>query len=303
MHHRLGAALAAAFSLAGLTSCSSSSTPTPPQMVQHLYVTDRKSPTTIYVFNLPLTATSTPAVTLLTAINDGENVCFDGAGHILVAFGTAMKIGVYTLPLTATSTPAFSLTTTSTPRDCHFDSSGNLYAAESDASIIEVFKAPVTSSSTVNSTITSAPLSGPWGVWTDSSGNVFASTSLNAAVEYSAFPANAQSAAFGPKSSDQFGIALGPTGSLYVANATTGGTIDVFDPPFTNASTKNAAKTIATSLTGFVSYMSFDAAANLYVGGTDGTNFHVLVYASPYTGAPLDLNRAAAPVDGVGIGP
>lgn len=303
MQYRPGAALVVAFVLSGLTACSSSSTPPPPQVVQHLYVTDRLSPTTIYVFNLPLTSASTPAVTLLTTSNDGENVCFDGAGHIFVANGTDMKVNAFTLPLTAASTPAYSLTTTSTPRDCHFDPSGNLYAVESNGSKIEVFKAPVTSASTVNSTITSAALSSPWGVWTDSSGNVFASTHSNAAVEYSAFPANAQTAAFGPASTDQFGIAMGPTGSLYIANASAGGTIDVYDPPFSNASTKNAAKSIATGLTGFVSYMSFDAAANLYVGGVVGGVFHVLVYASPYSGAPVDVNRGALPVDGVGIGP
>jgi hypothetical protein len=291
--------------LVGVAGCSSSSTPTPPATVQHLYVTDLGTTGSVYVFNLPLTASSTPAVTLVTTANGTANPCFDNAGsHIYVPMAGNDTVQVFALPLTTTSTPAFTLTVSSSPEDCHFDGSGNLYVPEPFAGKIEVFKAPVMSGSAVNSTITSAALAGPWGVWTDAAGDVFSSTSSHAAVEYSAFPANAQTAAFGPASSDQFGLALGPTGSLYAANATSAGVIDVYDPPFLNASAKNAAKTITTSLTNYVSYMAFDAAGNLYVGGkSGGTTFHVLIYAPPYTSAPLDLNRGATRVQGVAIGP
>jgi hypothetical protein len=290
--------------VAGCSSSSTSPTPTPtPVGVQHLYVTDNGSPGTVFVFNLPLTATSTPTVTLLTTGNGAANPCFDNAGsHIYVPMDGSDTVQVFALPLTASSTPAFTLTTTSTGEDCHFDGSGNLYVAESAGSKIEVFKAPVASGSIVNSTITGAALVNPWGIWTDASGNVFSSTHPSAAVEYSAFPTNAQTAAFGPTSNDQFGLALGPSGSLYAANATAAGVIDVYDPPFSNSSTKNVAETITTPLTNWVSYMAFDAAGNLYAGGSAAT-FHVLVYASPYTGAPVDLNRGATRVQGVAIGP
>jgi hypothetical protein len=302
----LQSALVAAVLMTGIAGCSSSSSssaPTPTPAVQHLYVTDQGGPSSIFVFTLPLTASSVPAVTLLTTGNGAGNPCFDNAGHIYVPMATDDKVQAFALPLTATSTPAFTLTLTSTGEDCHFDASGNLYVAENAASQIEVFKAPVISGSTVNSAITSAALVSPWGIWTDAAGDVFASTHPNAAVEYSAFPANAQTAAFGPVSNDVFGLALGPSGSLYAANATAAGVIDVYDPPFTNASTKNAAKTITTGLANYVSYMAFDSAGNLYAGGLSGVAYHVLVYAPPYTGAPLDLNRNIAVVQGTAIGP
>jgi hypothetical protein len=178
-----------------------------------------------------------------------------------------------------------------------------MYVAEDALSEDEVFKAPVQSGSAVNSALFSAALTSPWGVWTDSGGNVFSSTSVKAAIEFSAFPANTPTTDFGPASSDTFGIAMGPTGSLYIANATSGGVIDVYDPPFMNTSVKNPAETITTSLASYVSYMSFDAGKNLYVGGKSGGVFHVLVYAAPYTGAPVDLNRGATVVQGVAIGP
>jgi hypothetical protein len=291
--------------LVGVAGCSSSATPTPPANVQHLYVTDYGNPGSVFVFNLPLTASSTPAVTLLTTGNKPGNPCFDNAGHIYVPMAGDHKIQVFALPLTATSTPAFTLSVTSTAEDCHFDSSGNLYVAENLLNEDEVFKAPVTSSSTVNSALFNAALTRPWGVWTDASGNVFSSTAHKAAIEFTPFPANVPTADFGPASSDQFGIAMSPGGSLYIANATAAGVIDVYDPPFSNTSAKNAGETITTSLTRYVSYMAFDAAGNLYVGGLVliGSTYHVLVYASPYTGAPLDLNRNATVVQGAAIGP
>jgi hypothetical protein len=290
--------------LVAAVGCSTSSTAPPPSAPpQHLYVTDRLSPSTVYVFNLPLTATSTPVVTLLTTGNIAGNPCFDNAGHIMVPMSADHKLQVFALPLTAASTPAFTLNLASTGEDCHFDASGNLYVAENAANQIEVFKAPVIASSTANSTLIGAQVTVPWGVWVDSSGNVFGSTGVKAAFEFSAFPANTPTADFGPPGNDVFGIAVGPSGSLYVANATSGGVIDVYDPPFTNASVKNPAKTITTSLTGFVSYMAFDSAGNLYAGGDGATAFHVLVYAPPYSGTPLDLNRGSTEVEGTAIGP
>lgn len=181
--------------IVGAVGCSSSSTPAPPPpAVQHLYVTDDLSPSTVYVFNLPLTASSTPAVTLLTTGNGASNPCFDNAGHILVPMAADHKLQVFALPLTAASTPAFTLNLASTGEDCHFDATGNLYVAENAANEIEVFKAPVIAGSIANSTLTGAQVSGPWGVWTDTTGNVFGSTSVKAAFEFSAFPANTATA-------------------------------------------------------------------------------------------------------------
>jgi WD40 repeat protein len=299
-----GLAASVILSVVGCSSSSTSPGPTPPPgSGQHLYVTDKGTPSTIFVFNTPITASSTPAVTLLTTGNAAGNPCFDNANHIFVPMANDHTVQVFNLPLTASSTPAFTLAIGSTGRDCHFDASGDLYVQESAANQIEVFQAPVMSGSTVHSTLTNAALQAGYGIWTDPSGDVFAATALKAALEFSPFPANTPTASFGPASFDCFGLAIGPSGSLYIANATANGTIDVYDPPFSNSSTKNAAKTIVTTLTSYVSYMAFDSLGNLYVGGDDVGVFHVLEYTPPYSGVPIDLSRGATRVEGTAIGP
>ena len=117
-------AIVAILLLVGIVGCSSSSTPPPPPAAtQHLYVTDHGNPGSVFVFNLPVTAASTPAVTLLTTGNTAGNPCFDTT-HIYVPMGVGNTVQVFALPLTATSVPAFSLTTTGSGADCHFDPAG-----------------------------------------------------------------------------------------------------------------------------------------------------------------------------------
>ena len=110
---------------------------------------------------------------------------------------------------------------------------GNLYVSEAFSGKIEIFKAPVVSGSTVFATLTAAFIGGvPAGISTDTSGNLFIAATGHAGVELSPYPANTLLATFGPGTTDAFGTTIGPSGSLYIANATAGGVIDVYDPPF-----------------------------------------------------------------------
>ena len=187
------------------------------------------------------------------------NPCLDTAGHILIpaesftGTGSMGQIEAFALPLSATSAPVFTLSAPDIPCDCHFDSSGNTYVANlSDApNSVQVFKAPVQSGSAINSTITAA-IANPSGVWTDSSGGVYVSNSSNISAYSSFATGNTLKATFGTISeTNRATLALGPTGSLYVANGTLSGEIDVYDPPFTNTSTRNASKTITLTTDAF----------------------------------------------------
>ncbi|HXM19641.1 MAG TPA: hypothetical protein VN934_12665 [Candidatus Tumulicola sp.] len=273
---------------------------------QHLYVTDEGSPSKIFVYTLPVSATSTPAVTVLTTGNLAQNPCFDGAGHIYVPLGVAADLPVFNLPLTTGSIQAFTLPVTNA-EDCHFDAAGNMYVAFGVASI-GVFQAPVQSSSTGGTPITDQ-VSGPFGVWTDAAGDVFVADETYV-TEYSSLgSANALLAKFGTiQGGSNFGAAIGPTGSLYVPNGTARNQIDVYDPPFTNSSAKNASKTItvqALTSSNYLTWVSFDRAGDLYVGASDNTLTanHVFVFPPPYTTVGVDLNTGTLKVRGVAIGP
>ncbi len=287
-------------------ACTTTSTSTLPLGPQHLYVTDGASPSTVFVYNLPVTPTSTPAVTLLTAGNGALNVCFDFAGHVYIPMADDGDVQVFGLPLTSSSISLFSLTTAA-PVDCHFDPSGNMYVS-SDPASIAIFKAPVQAGAVLGAPITDQ-VSGPFGVWTDALGNLFVCDETYV-TEYSSFASgNALLAKFGTvQGGANRGIAFGPSGSLYVPNGTAKNEIDVYDPPFSNTSTRNASKTItvqALTTTNHLTWMAFDRAGNLYVGATDSATpaNHVYVFAPPYSSVTVDLNTGANTVQGVAIGP
>jgi hypothetical protein len=278
---------------------------------QHLYVNAGK----VFVYNLPLTGTSVPAVTLPVP-GPGVNPCLDSAGHFFVpediVTGTTSTtvIQAFAIPLTATSAPAFTLSAPSVsgpnvPSDCHFDSSGNMYVANVNG--VQVLKAPVQSTSAASSTITPPGVNAS-GVSTDASGGVYVSTSVNI-LKYSSFATgNALQATFGHSGSS--GLALGPSGSLYVANGTAGGEIDVYDPPFTNTSTPTASKTITVipnDLGNFLTYLAFDNAGNMFVAACFGCiptgSWHIYMLQPPYTSVSVDLNLGIPSGVGLTVGP
>jgi hypothetical protein len=289
-----------------VVACTTTTTSTIPLGPQHLYVTDGASPSTIYVYDLPVSPTSTPAVTLLTAGNRAQNPCFDFAGHVYIPMEGDGNIQVFTLPLAASSIQAFSLVAPGGfPEDCHFDPAGNMYIAGTN---VPIYKAPVQAGAALGTTITDQVV-GPFGVWTDSTGDLFVAETADI-TEYSPFAAgNTLLAKFGTiVGGNNFGVAIGPTGSLYVPNGTARNQIDVYDPSFSNASTRNAAKTITVqtlTATNFLTWVGFDRAGNLYVGASDDTTpaNHVYVLAPPYTSVTVDLNTGVKTVRGMAIGP
>ena len=300
-------AYAAALIFAGCTSTSTSTVQTTLSN-QHLYVATGSK---VFVYNLPLTNSSVPAVTLLTP-GYGANPCLDSAGHIFmemnIVTGTTSSFvtQAFALPLTATSAPVFVLSTPDGPADCHFDPSGNMYVANNSS--VQVFKSPVQSGSAINSTITASVVSSS-GLWTDSPGRVYVSNGVNILVYSSFATGNVLQATFG--SSNGGGLALGPSGSLYVANGTSAGQIDVYDPPFTNTSTRNASKTIKVipnaTLGDSLTYLAFDNAGDMFVGACVGCiptgSWHIYMLQPPYTSVNVDLNLGLTHGIGLTVGP
>ena len=291
-----------------LISCGGgSSTPTVPSTPpnQHLYVAFGQK---VFVYNLPLTSSSAPAVTMvMPGSGYAVNPCLDTAGHIFIpteiVTGTTSHTATlaFALPLTATSAPVFTLSAPYPPFDCHFDPSGNMYVANVNG--VQVFKAPVQSGSAANSTITASGVNAS-GVWTDVSGGIYVATSADILVYSSFASGNALQATFGGPSTR---LALGPSGSLYVASGTSSGEIDVYDAPFTNNSMRNASKTIKSLLGVDLTSLAFDQAGDMFVGVCGGCiptgSGHILVLQPPYTSVNVDLNLVLCCGVGLTVGP
>jgi hypothetical protein len=282
------------------------STPVSVPRSQHLYVTDGASPSTIFVYDLPVTPTSSPSVTLLTGGHGAGNPCFDNAGHMYVPMTNDGNLEVFDLPLTSSSIPAFTINAPS-PNDCHFDANGNMYVSNNPASV-HPYAAPVQAGSLAGTAITDQ-VSGPFGLWTDPSGNVFVCDETYLTEYGSLGSGNSLLAKFGTvQGSANRGLALGIDGNLYVPNGTAKNQIDVYTPPFSNSSTRNAAKTITVqplTATNFLTFVAFDRGNALYVGVTDNslTNNHIYVFPPPYTSPTVNMDTGVTHVYGVAIGP
>lgn len=301
-------AYAAAFVFTGCNSSSTLHNTQNTLLNQHLYVATGQK---VFVYNLPLTSSSAPAVTMLMPGSGyAVNPCIDSVGHIFIpteiVTGTTSHTATlaFALPLTAASAPVFTLSAPDLPFDCHFDPSGNMYVANLNG--VQVFKAPVQSGSAANSTITASGVNAS-GVWTDASGGIYVATSANILVYSSFASGNALQATFGSGSRS---LALGPSGSLYVANATSSGEIDVYDPPFTNKSMPNPSKTITLLPNIFgdtLTFLAFDKAGDMFVGACVGCiptgSTHIYMLQPPYTTVNVDLNLGLCCGVGLTVGP
>jgi hypothetical protein len=272
----------------------------------HFYTTDGQSPGHIYVWNTPLTASSTPALVVTTTGNVPYNMCFDGAGHMVQTFRNTPEVFVYNLPLNSASVPAFMLNMPGGSTDCHFDPSGDLYVAGTNTNNIAVFTPPITASSTIASNIT-ANVNGPWGVSADSN-HVYVSNLTNETMYSNLAGGNALQATFSTQF-DNYGILVGPTGDLYVSNVIAANEIDVFHFPITNSSTPDGSKRIlvqTNTASHCITYISFDASGNLYIVGSDdldSTFNHIYIYPPPYTTKSLDLDTNTIKLRGDQLGP
>jgi hypothetical protein len=281
---RFFAWLAALLGLAVLTACNSGGTITPfgPPASVHLYVSDRGGAGGhIYVFTLPVSGASTPGVTVSGVANPwGIGL---SATQLFVPNSSTTTMNAYALPLTNASTPAFSFTMSHNAQDVAINSAGNLYAAESFSSTccIEAVNGPLSGASTPAFTMTLASAGGfPFGVGFDPSGNLFA-TGASQVAEFMPTFSGASTPAFHFGSIlDNEGIVSDAMGRIFVANGPSEGKIDVYTPPYANASTPTFTITASTHYIGFP---VFDSSGNLYVPVT--VDNKVYVFTPPFSGA------------------
>jgi len=64
------------------------------------------APGRVDVYNLPITAASTPAFNLQTGVNTPEGLALDPAGNLYIGNLSDATVTVYTAPITAGSVPS-----------------------------------------------------------------------------------------------------------------------------------------------------------------------------------------------------
>jgi hypothetical protein len=252
------------------------------------------------IFTLPLSNTSVASGTLPTATGYFDGLCTDGTGRLFFPNEIASTVAVYNPPVRTGAAPAFTLPIANVG-DCTVDANGNLYLLTALGSI-GVIPAPVSSSSTVAKTISNADINFADRVAVDPSGDLFVGNQNGTAVnvvEFSSLGAgNAELAKFGAGANSVEGLAIGPDSNLYVSSATTAGTIDVYKPPFSNASAVDHTITIAAATQ--LDRVAFGPDGNLYVSAPGISAIDV--FAPPYTGAAI-ASTPIANSAGIAFGP
>ncbi len=267
------------------TSTSPSATPTPtPLPPTHLYVSDQAG--TVYVYALPLTLASTPAVT----------VTGQGCECGMTISQNKLYVGpfVFQLPLTNASVHIATLTTTSSPVADASDASGTIYIAEnmSATCCVDVYQGGAT---TPTFTLSGVSVKTPFGATVDSGGNLFVANS--GSIGYFTAPVHSGEVGitFGRDSFNE-GLATDAAINLYVADGNGPGTMDYYHPPYTGATTPGAPVTFSSTL----EQMGIASDGTMYIAAESPNQLFVLT--APYTSVAL-----AVPVSyvayGIAIGP
>ncbi|MGH7582260.1 MAG: hypothetical protein ACREL5_03430 [Gemmatimonadales bacterium] len=164
-----------AIAVAGCSSGTNSTTtppPPPPSPTGQLYVGIGDIPGSLLVYDLPLTSTSTPAVTVA---HDNSGPLALNSTTLAVTRPTNYSVSFFTLPLTSASGPYATLVTGGVIYPV-FEPSGAFYYSASN--MIDVYTPPFSASSTPSSHIatpllSAGPLSiGPSGDVYELAGNV-----------------------------------------------------------------------------------------------------------------------------------
>lgn len=254
--------------------------------LKHMYVAGSScaggGSSSIYVFNLPVTSSSTPAQTDSAPSGDEiEEIYADSKGRLFVPIykcdGSAYtSVAVFDSPVTSSSQPAFTLTASASwPEDVAEDKNGNVYVSIEGPTdcCINVFDGPVggnmtDSLSLSNNPANAEPLDEPYGIAFDSNGNLYVSSS--GSIQEYATPLTSSSAATAvvTPNEDDYGVAVDASNRVFVSNAAGKGMISVFTQPFTSSSTPafNITLTSGTTVYG----LAFDDKGNLWA--TDNNN-------------------------------
>lgn len=301
--------------LAGLLAgCNATTTPTPAPIVvaQHLYVGDNSTPGTVQVYTLPINAASTAAFSF--ASDNVVAVTIDANGNAAVLDGTG-NLKFFTAPLSAASTPAAVFTNGSATNNgsISFLSTGDFFVG-SASNRVNRFNAPFTSASTPAAFVTDASMVAAYGTAVDASQNLYianaragtgatcstgaqtCSTLLVYAPPYTGTPT------ITPKVTSSGYRKMAGSGSvLYVCSATGTSRVDAYNLPLTAASVPVFAITTGVNVPASI---AFDASGNMYVGNFG--NSTITVYAPPFSAASAPVVTLTFPgtffIFGIAIG-
>jgi hypothetical protein len=255
-----------------------------PPNIQHLYVVNDNSPGQILQYDLPITNTSTPAVTVTNGATVNLVAVAVDLGGNLATGDNAGNLATYAKPITASSTAAatFHNGTASNDGQLVFNSVGDLFAPSVSANV-NLFTHPLTSASTASQSITGGGTTSAIGAGLDSSGNLVISN---------AGGGGSNLAIFAPPFTGVPVVTATVLGTAYrklvvgstqvfvcnVGGGTTGG-VEVYNLPLTAASVPAFVMTNVNTPEG----IALDRNGNLYVGNlTDAT---IRVFAPPFTAA------------------
>ncbi len=268
----LGCAIVASFA-----ACKSTNAiPNTISVQKHLYVTDDSG--NIQVYDLPLTASSTPSLTLAgAACND----CGIAVSHTKLYVGQGSSVKVYQLPLTASSTPIQTLTASgSTTLSVTADSSGTIYVAEDDSGTccVDVYQG---GASSPTFTLSGASVDDPFGVAIDGSGNAFVANASNIGYFAATVHSGEAGITFGRDNFNE-GLVTDSGDNLYVADGDGHGTMDIYHPSYTGATT--VANTVTLNA-GYLEQMVVGSNGTMYIANETPNQLDVLT--SPYTSIAL----------------
>ncbi len=252
-----------------LTACKSTNAIPSVVTFKHMYLSNDAAGGEIFVYDLPVTAASTPVATVSAGTDPGE--LFVDSGHRLFVpqfSSTVPEVLVYNLPLTASSTPAFTLSTSQDePESVAQDSAGNIYVADTQGGgYIDIYTHPVNAAASPSATISNnavgnSGLKDPYDIAVAPNGDLYASDAQDINQFTPPFSASSVPSASVTPNQDNFGLRVDSNNRVFVADATTNGTIDVFTQPFTSASSRAFGLVLSGE---YITGMAFDGSGNLW---------------------------------------
>lgn len=273
----------------------------------HMYI-GQETLGNVLIYQTPVTPVSTPVGTL-TGLAFANELYVDKSGRLFVPLGPqgGKQVQVFTPPIIGGNSPAYTLTTIGVfPESTAEDAAGNIYVGISNGlnigCCIDIFNGPVTGAATAGSEImkngVNFGLDSPSGMAFDVAGNLYVS-SFQSILKYTPpiSAASTPSANVMPNN-DDIGLAVDLT-NVYVANATTDGTIDVFPLPLSVAvRSYGILVTATTNLNG----LAIDGSGNLWAVDANGGIWEI---AAPITAAstPTKILTVAGGAYGITFGP
>ncbi|MBV8365070.1 MAG: hypothetical protein JO194_01080 [Candidatus Eremiobacteraeota bacterium] len=253
----------------------------------------------VQVYQMPLTASSTPAFTLGPANGiplSPSALAVDKAHNLYVLDDGASSIFIFSQPISATSTPAVTLGPipgTANDTFITLDAAGDIWMSSSATSTIYEFSPPFATgvpapALVINTTVPA--LNNQTGITFDTTGRMFVANQLAGQVLVFNPPFANGMAAIATITSPGFpeGVAFDVKDQMYVSDFTTGN-VYAFKPPFATGITPAfhiAPPVVSGGTSGEATFIATDSSFNLYVPyGVDGAHGNLSVFAPPFSGA------------------